>query len=94
MYHDESTCLLLNNANISDKSVCEAVKQNNVKNPPQNGKPKKELDYKRKSPCLAAMPSPKVKSILLNHDPQIINCNIHDPPHLTEEDEEDNEDHS
>eukprot|EP00957_Ditylum_brightwellii_P107829 8225757-Ditylum_brightwellii.AAC.1 len=40
------------------------------------------------------MPSPKVKSILLNHDPQVIQYNIHDPPHLTEEDEEDNEDQS
>eukprot|EP00957_Ditylum_brightwellii_P187984 14311807-Ditylum_brightwellii.AAC.1 len=40
------------------------------------------------------MPSPKVKSILLNHDPHIIQYNIHDLPHLTEEDEEDNEDQS
>eukprot|EP00957_Ditylum_brightwellii_P002722 209170-Ditylum_brightwellii.AAC.1 len=40
------------------------------------------------------MPSPKVKSILLNHDPQIIHYNIHDPPQLREEDKEDNEDQS
>eukprot|EP00957_Ditylum_brightwellii_P134318 10240252-Ditylum_brightwellii.AAC.1 len=40
------------------------------------------------------MPSPKVKSILLNHDPQIIQYNIHDSFHLKEEDEEDNEDQS
>eukprot|EP00957_Ditylum_brightwellii_P027634 2088810-Ditylum_brightwellii.AAC.1 len=40
------------------------------------------------------MPSPKVKSILLNHDPQIIQYNIHDPPHLIEEDEEDDKDQS
>eukprot|EP00957_Ditylum_brightwellii_P020323 1533852-Ditylum_brightwellii.AAC.1 len=40
------------------------------------------------------MPSPKVKSILLNHDPQIIHYNMHDPPHVTKEDEEDNEDQS
>eukprot|EP00957_Ditylum_brightwellii_P107255 8183780-Ditylum_brightwellii.AAC.1 len=38
------------------------------------------------------MPSPTAKFILLNHDPQIIHYNVHDPPHLTEEDEEDNED--
>eukprot|EP00957_Ditylum_brightwellii_P170081 12946331-Ditylum_brightwellii.AAC.1 len=37
------------------------------------------------------MSSPKVKSILLNHNPQIIHYNIHDPPYLEEEDEEDNE---
>eukprot|EP00957_Ditylum_brightwellii_P075075 5704542-Ditylum_brightwellii.AAC.1 len=92
MHHDENTCLLLNNANIRDKYVHETVKQNNAKNPPQNGKPKRELDYKRKPPRLAVMPSPEVKSILLNHDPQIIHYNIYDPPHLTEEDEEENED--
>eukprot|EP00957_Ditylum_brightwellii_P193809 14758096-Ditylum_brightwellii.AAC.1 len=40
------------------------------------------------------MPSPKVKSILLNHDHQVIQYNIHDLPHITEEDEEDNEDQS
>eukprot|EP00957_Ditylum_brightwellii_P021959 1655851-Ditylum_brightwellii.AAC.1 len=82
MHHDESTCLLLNNANIRDKSVCKAVKQNNAKNPPQHGKPKKELDYTRKSSHLVVMPSPIINSILI------------DPPHLTdntEEDEEDNE---
>eukprot|EP00957_Ditylum_brightwellii_P072885 5539275-Ditylum_brightwellii.AAC.1 len=38
------------------------------------------------------MPSPKAKSILIIHDPQIIQYNTHDPPHLTEEDEEENED--
>ena len=43
---------------------------------------------------LAVIPSTKVKSILLNHDPQVIQYNTHDPPHLTEEDEEGNEDHS
>eukprot|EP00957_Ditylum_brightwellii_P158926 12096183-Ditylum_brightwellii.AAC.1 len=31
-------------------------------------------------------------SILLNHDDQVIQYNIHDPPQLTEGDEEDNED--
>eukprot|EP00957_Ditylum_brightwellii_P190162 14475355-Ditylum_brightwellii.AAC.1 len=40
------------------------------------------------------MPSPKVKSILLNHDSQVIQYNTHDPPHLTEEDEEDDKDQS
>eukprot|EP00957_Ditylum_brightwellii_P141553 10784027-Ditylum_brightwellii.AAC.1 len=40
------------------------------------------------------MPSPKVKSILLNHDPRVIQYNIHDMSHLTEEDEEDDEDQS
>eukprot|EP00957_Ditylum_brightwellii_P033842 2564925-Ditylum_brightwellii.AAC.1 len=33
--HDESTCFLLNNINIRDKSIHDAVKQNNAKNPPQ-----------------------------------------------------------
>eukprot|EP00957_Ditylum_brightwellii_P038940 2942620-Ditylum_brightwellii.AAC.1 len=94
MYHDESTYLLLNNANIREKSVREAVKQNNAKNPPQHGQPKRELDYKRKSPCLVVMPSPKVKYILLNSNPQIIQYNIHEPPHLTKEHEVDNKDQS
>eukprot|EP00957_Ditylum_brightwellii_P201211 15324577-Ditylum_brightwellii.AAC.1 len=92
--HDKCTCLLLNNANIRDKSICEAVKQNNAKNPSQNSEPKRDLDYQRKSPHLTIVPSPKVKSILLNHGPQIIQYNIHDPPHLTEEDEEHNENQS
>eukprot|EP00957_Ditylum_brightwellii_P066172 5021535-Ditylum_brightwellii.AAC.1 len=52
-----------------DKSLWDAVKQNNAKTPSHNGKPKRELDYKSKSPHLAAMPSPKVKYILINHDP-------------------------
>eukprot|EP00957_Ditylum_brightwellii_P166047 12642198-Ditylum_brightwellii.AAC.1 len=41
------------------------------------------------------MPSPNVNSILINPDPQVIQYNIHDLPHLTsitEEDEEENED--
>eukprot|EP00957_Ditylum_brightwellii_P064854 4920011-Ditylum_brightwellii.AAC.1 len=95
MHHDESTCLLLNNANIREKSTCEAVKQNNAMNPPQHGKPKRELDYQRKSPHLAVMPSPNANSVIINPDPQVIHYNIHDSPHLTnnmEEDEEDNED--
>eukprot|EP00957_Ditylum_brightwellii_P012439 939880-Ditylum_brightwellii.AAC.1 len=82
LYHDESTCLLLNNSNIRDNSVHEASKQNNAKNPPQDGKPKKELEYTRKSPHLTVMPSPNINSILI------------DPPYPTdntEEDEEDNE---
>eukprot|EP00957_Ditylum_brightwellii_P107053 8167849-Ditylum_brightwellii.AAC.1 len=33
-------------------------------------------------------------SILINHDPQIKYYNVHEPPHLTEEDEEDNKDQS
>eukprot|EP00957_Ditylum_brightwellii_P133943 10213700-Ditylum_brightwellii.AAC.2 len=40
LHHDESTCLLLNNTNIRDKSICEAVKQNNAKKFPQHGKPR------------------------------------------------------
>eukprot|EP00957_Ditylum_brightwellii_P056362 4272565-Ditylum_brightwellii.AAC.1 len=40
------------------------------------------------------MPLPKVKSILLNHDPRVIHYNIHDWLHITEENEEDNEDQS
>eukprot|EP00957_Ditylum_brightwellii_P090429 6886673-Ditylum_brightwellii.AAC.1 len=43
------------------------------------------------------MPSPKTSSILFSPDPQVIQYNIHDPPHLTintEEDEEENEDQS
>eukprot|EP00957_Ditylum_brightwellii_P127055 9686017-Ditylum_brightwellii.AAC.1 len=36
LHHDENTCLLLNNANIRDKSTCEAVKQSNAKNLPQH----------------------------------------------------------
>eukprot|EP00957_Ditylum_brightwellii_P070842 5383523-Ditylum_brightwellii.AAC.1 len=92
LHHDESTRLLLNNANIRVKSICEAVKQHNAKKSSHYGQPKRELDYQRKSPHLAVMPSPKVKSILLNSDPQVIHYNIHDPPYLTEEDEEDNDD--
>eukprot|EP00957_Ditylum_brightwellii_P171287 13038970-Ditylum_brightwellii.AAC.1 len=90
LHHDVNTCPLLNNANIRDKSIHEAVKQHNAKHPLQNSKSKRDLDYQRKSSHLAVMPSPKVKSILPNHDPQIINYNIHDLPHLTE----DYEDHS
>eukprot|EP00957_Ditylum_brightwellii_P089553 6820060-Ditylum_brightwellii.AAC.1 len=95
MHHDEGTCLLSNNANIRDKTAREAVKQNNAKKPPQHGTPKRELDYKRKSPHLTVMPSPNTNSVMNNPDPQVIQCNIHDPPHLTnitEEDEEENED--
>eukprot|EP00957_Ditylum_brightwellii_P118683 9052670-Ditylum_brightwellii.AAC.1 len=36
------------------------------------------------------MHSSKFKCILVNHDPQVIQYNIHDLTHLTEEDEEDN----
>eukprot|EP00957_Ditylum_brightwellii_P106940 8158383-Ditylum_brightwellii.AAC.1 len=46
LHHDESTCICSNNATIREKSVCEAVKQDNAKNPPQHSKPKRELDYK------------------------------------------------
>eukprot|EP00957_Ditylum_brightwellii_P096862 7376650-Ditylum_brightwellii.AAC.1 len=95
--HDESVCILLNNSNIRDKSVCEAVKQHNAKNPPQHGKPKRELEYERKSPHLAVIPSPNANSILINPDPQIKYYNVHVPPHPTdntEEDEEDIEDQS
>eukprot|EP00957_Ditylum_brightwellii_P059194 4492492-Ditylum_brightwellii.AAC.1 len=97
MHHDESTCLLLNNANIRDKPTHEAVKQNNAKKPLQHGKPKRELDYERRSPHLAVMPLPNVNSILINPDPQVIQYIINDPPHLTnnaEEDEEENENQS
>eukprot|EP00957_Ditylum_brightwellii_P123133 9388402-Ditylum_brightwellii.AAC.1 len=82
LHYDESTCILLNNANIRDKSSCEVVKQKIAKNPLQHGKPKRDLDYQRKSPGLAVMPSPNVKSIQINYNPQIIQYNIHDPPHL------------
>eukprot|EP00957_Ditylum_brightwellii_P074080 5629199-Ditylum_brightwellii.AAC.1 len=43
------------------------------------------------------MPLPNVNCILINSDPQIKYYNIHDPPHLTdntEEDEEEDEDQS
>eukprot|EP00957_Ditylum_brightwellii_P120374 9184826-Ditylum_brightwellii.AAC.1 len=88
-----NTHSLMFNANIRGASICEAVKQQNVKNP-YNSKPWKELDYQRKSPHLAVIPSPIVKSILLNHDPQVIQYNICDLPQITKEDEEDNEGHS
>eukprot|EP00957_Ditylum_brightwellii_P178073 13563975-Ditylum_brightwellii.AAC.1 len=97
LHHDESTCICSNNSNIRDKSSHEAAKQRNAKNPPRHGKPKRELDYKGNSPHLAVMPSPNVNSILINLDPQIKYYNVHDPPHITnntEEDEEENEDQS
>jgi hypothetical protein len=97
LHHDESTCLLFNNANIRDKSICEAVKQQIAKKSPHYGQPKRELDYKRKYPHLGVMPSPNVNSILTNPDPQIKYYNVHDLPNLTnntEEDEEENEDQS
>ena len=87
----------MNNSNIRDKPTCEAVKQDNAKNPPQHGKPKDELEYKRKSPHLAVMPSPSINSISINQDPQIKYYNVHDPPHPTDktkENEEDNEEQS
>eukprot|EP00957_Ditylum_brightwellii_P093417 7113699-Ditylum_brightwellii.AAC.1 len=68
LHHDVNTCPPLNNANIRDKSIHEAVQQHNAKNP-HNSKPRKELDYQRKLPHLAVVPSPKMKSVLLNHDP-------------------------
>eukprot|EP00957_Ditylum_brightwellii_P156334 11899268-Ditylum_brightwellii.AAC.1 len=74
LHHDVSICPLLNNASIRDKSICEAVKQHNVKNL-HNSKLWKELDYQRKPACLAAILSLKVKSILLHHEPEIIQYN-------------------
>eukprot|EP00957_Ditylum_brightwellii_P004755 361748-Ditylum_brightwellii.AAC.1 len=97
LHHNESTCICSNNANIRDKSIHETVKQYNAKHPPQHGKPKRELYFKRKLPCLAVMPSPNVNSILISPDPQTKYYNIHDPPHITdnkEEDEAKNEDQS
>eukprot|EP00957_Ditylum_brightwellii_P052335 3969316-Ditylum_brightwellii.AAC.1 len=58
LHHDKSTYLLLNNSNIRDKPTREAVKQENAKNPSQYGKPKDELEYNRKPPHLAVLPSP------------------------------------
>eukprot|EP00957_Ditylum_brightwellii_P161119 12267329-Ditylum_brightwellii.AAC.1 len=43
------------------------------------------------------MPSPNINSILINPDPRIKYYNVHDPPHLTdntEEDEENNKEQS
>eukprot|EP00957_Ditylum_brightwellii_P027685 2092640-Ditylum_brightwellii.AAC.1 len=43
------------------------------------------------------MPSPNANSVLIKSDPQVIQYNIHDPAHHTnntEEDEEENEDQS
>eukprot|EP00957_Ditylum_brightwellii_P161986 12333581-Ditylum_brightwellii.AAC.1 len=43
------------------------------------------------------MPSPNANSVLINPDPKVIQYNIHDPPYLTnntEEDEKENEDQS
>eukprot|EP00957_Ditylum_brightwellii_P180856 13778218-Ditylum_brightwellii.AAC.1 len=37
------------------------------------------------------MPSPNVNSTLINPDPQVIQYNIHDPPHRTNNMEEDEE---
>eukprot|EP00957_Ditylum_brightwellii_P011086 840320-Ditylum_brightwellii.AAC.1 len=57
----------------------------------------RDQDYQRKSPCLAVMPSTKVKLPLFNSNPQIKYYNVHDPSYLTdntEEDSEDNEDQS
>ena len=97
MHHDESTCPWLNSANIRDKSTREASNQYKAKNPPTHDKSKRASDYKRKSPHLAIIPSPNANSVIIKSDPQVIQNNIHDPPHLTnntEEDEEDNEDQS
>eukprot|EP00957_Ditylum_brightwellii_P130892 9985077-Ditylum_brightwellii.AAC.1 len=97
LHHDESTCMCSDNVTIRDKSVHEAAKQHNAKNPPQHSKRKEELDYKRKSPHLAVIHSPNANSVIINPNPKVIQYNIHDPPHLTnntEEDEEDNEDQS
>ena len=87
----------MNNFNIRDKPTLDGVKQDNAKNPPQHGTPKKELEYARTSPQLAVLPSPSINSISINTDPQIKYYNVHDPPHHTdntEEDEEDNEEQS
>jgi hypothetical protein len=97
IHHDKSTFICLNNSNIKDKPTREAVKQENAKNPPQHGTPKDELEYSRKSPQLAVMPSPSINSISINQYPQIKYYNVHDPPHPTDktkEDEEDNEEQS
>ena len=82
----------MNNSNIRDKPTHEAVKQDNAKNPPQHGTPKKGLEYTRKSPQLAVLPSPSINSISINQDPQIKYYNVHDPPHPTDNTEEDGED--
>eukprot|EP00957_Ditylum_brightwellii_P036926 2795717-Ditylum_brightwellii.AAC.1 len=66
--HNENTYVLLDNSNFRDKSVRELVKQSNAKNPP-TGKPKKDIDYQRKSPSLAVIPNQRAKSIQIKHKP-------------------------
>eukprot|EP00957_Ditylum_brightwellii_P174841 13312067-Ditylum_brightwellii.AAC.1 len=64
---NESACILLDNINIRDKSVRESVSQSNAKNHPTS-KPKKDLYYQRKSPCIAVIPNPRAKSIQIKHE--------------------------
>eukprot|EP00957_Ditylum_brightwellii_P030642 2322017-Ditylum_brightwellii.AAC.2 len=66
LHHDESTCICSDNATIRGKSVHKAVRQDNAKNPPQHSKSQRELDYKRKSPHLAVIPSQNANSVLIN----------------------------
>eukprot|EP00957_Ditylum_brightwellii_P040806 3089412-Ditylum_brightwellii.AAC.1 len=68
---NENTCVLLDNANIRDKFARKSVRQINATNPP-TGKPKKELGYQRKTPCLAVIPNPRAKSIQFKHEPEVI----------------------
>eukprot|EP00957_Ditylum_brightwellii_P031029 2351614-Ditylum_brightwellii.AAC.1 len=65
LYHNEKTCILLDNTSIREKSVRESERQNSPKNPPTN-KPKKELDFNRKTPCLAVIQKTKSQ----NHSDQ------------------------
>eukprot|EP00957_Ditylum_brightwellii_P127635 9733629-Ditylum_brightwellii.AAC.1 len=69
--HTDSTCVLLDNANIRKKSARESGRQSNAKNPPTN-KPKKDLDCQRKMPCLAVIPNQTAKSIQIKHEPEVI----------------------
>eukprot|EP00957_Ditylum_brightwellii_P096625 7359140-Ditylum_brightwellii.AAC.1 len=80
-----------------DKSVREPVRQNNANNPPAS-KPKRDLDFPRKTPCLAVIPHPRAKSIQTKHEPEVITYTLDDQTSMTltsttpdNEDIEDNE---
>eukprot|EP00957_Ditylum_brightwellii_P102532 7814441-Ditylum_brightwellii.AAC.1 len=80
--HNENICVLLDIANIRSKSARKSVRQRNAKNPPTSNL-KKDLDYQRKTPCLAIIPNQRAKSLHINHEPEVITYTPDDQTNMT-----------
>eukprot|EP00957_Ditylum_brightwellii_P033399 2530510-Ditylum_brightwellii.AAC.1 len=55
--------------------------QSDAKKSPTS-KSKRDLDYQRKKPCLANIPNPRVKSIQIKHEPEVILCSPDDQTNM------------